>query len=927
MKSLLDRDLIKGNALDIIKSYQERLEILERMVWQSNAGDGSMTVAEGPDIDLVYNGGTAVVGRGGDTVLLFDSGGAPVAEYAATSAGLVAALAAATSGDVIYLPAGTISGDHTIPEHISVWGYGWNSILSGTITNNGIIMFCRITGTLTQGDKGAAFYMADVPSLGHDVQRTIRLSSEGYDPGTTIEVEGKGVDGTEGGAYFTARGKYEATIQLHCTDSTALKQLYRWISINDVLKAQLIDETTGLVIRDLLAIDDLGNMTVTGGISLHGYYWYDAKIDGGAVGDGITDDTTALQTLINTATANGTRSATIYFPPGTYLIGGALQDTGAGGFNGQIVLPEVASTDTQITIRLIGANRPPIAAHGPLPDQEYSVIKSSLTGASGTASCISGGNFTWTDYNNIEVVIQDLIFIAPNNPTFTMLNMASTQGGAYSGLIIATVSWTGSPTQPTNSNAYGLKLPGYGCANYTYVDGILIGAFYTGLLQGELAVVRGYCTGYCIVGVEIPNLAHASLIISMQQSGCTYGIKATGTTYCDILQYDAEHYTAPPWAVTVYDLDDASDYLHGHIHWMGVAVGGALDHLFTVNGAANASYHEIGAEEVTLDADASQIFDIENGVIGLDVQNANTVLAGPTTGAANEPTFRALALSNGDIDDVDITGDGQGDILYHNAGTYEDYPLGVGIDIVNDGSSIKIGNIADGNFIQIDTDTGEIALAGEATAWDDLRVEPTVRAAAGAGVPSFEKYFDDIAGTSKGVYLYSFTDEAVAGNEKEIFFTMQMPHSWKVGTDIIFHVHFVPSATVNSSDIIWGLEYTWKAIGEVFGDTVIVYSSTTLMPDDANITVGKHYIAEFSDLTPGSTASGLSSILIGRLFRNSSAAGDTYTNKVGLLYMDAHFQVDSFGSFDEYVKEMDSSLLIETGDVLLLESGDALLME
>jgi len=335
-------------------------------------------------------------------------------------------------------------------------------------------------------------------------------------------------------------------------------------------------------------------------------------------------------------------------------------------------------------------------------------------------------------------------------------------------------------------------------------------------------------------------------------------------------------------------------------------------------------------DAVTLDADAGGILDLQGAggqQIGLDVQDANKVLAGPTTGAADEPTFRALTLANGDIDDVDVTGDGQGDILYHNAGTYEDYPLGVGIDIVNDRSSIKIGNIADGNYIQIDTVTGEIALAGEATAFEDLRVEPTVRAAAGAGVPSFEKYFDDLAGTSKGVYLYSFTDEAVAGNEKEVFFTMQMPHGWKVGSDISFHVHFVPSATVNSSDIIWGLEYTWKGIGEVFGDTTIVYSSTTLMPDDANITTGKHYIAEFTDLSPGATASSLSSILIGRLFRNSSAGGDTYTNKVGLLYIDAHYQVDSFGSFDEYAKEMDSKLLLESGDILLLETGDKLLTE
>lgn len=212
---------------------------------------------------------------------------------------------------------------------------------------------------------------------------------------------------------------------------------------------------------------------------------------------------------------------------------------------------------------------------------------------------------------------------------------------------------------------------------------------------------------------------------------------------------------------------------------------------------------------------------------------------------------------------------------------------------------VKVGD-SDTNYTQWDV-TGHQTMVGSAKPWEDVRVEPTVRQAAGTGVPAFEKYFDDSGGTSRGVFLYSFTDEAVAGNEKEVFFTMQMPHAWD-GGDINLHVHFTPAATVASSDIVWGLEYCWKEVGETYGDTVIVQSSTTLVPDDSDITVGKHYIATFSALTPGSTADGISSILIGRLFRNSSDASDTYTNKVGLLYVDAHYQISSIGSNDEYTK-------------------------
>ena len=44
-------------------------------------------------------------------------------------------------------------------------------------------------------------------------------------------------------------------------------------------------------------------------------------------------------------------------------------------------------------------------------------------------------------------------------------------------------------------------------------------------------------------------------------------------------------------------------------------------------------------------------------------------------------------------------------------------------------------------------------------AWDDLRVEPVARTT-GANAPKFEKWYDDAAGTSRGVYLYSFDDAA-----------------------------------------------------------------------------------------------------------------------------------------------------------------------
>ena len=199
---------------------------------------------------------------------------------------------------------------------------------------------------------------------------------------------------------------------------------------------------------------------------------------------------------------------------------------------------------------------------------------------------------------------------------------------------------------------------------------------------------------------------------------------------------------------------------------------------------------------------------------------------------------------------------------------------------------------------------GNLTLLGTAMQWEDLRVEPVARTT-GTNAPTFEKWLDDSAGTSRGVYLYSFDDVAAAA-EKEVFFTMQLPHAW-AGTAIALHVHWIGNNSDTTATPYWGLEYAWKEIGEVFGDTVIVHGTGNVTPagTDPDITARKHYLTEFDDITPGSTQDGLSSILIGRLFRNSSATEDTYNvagNKCGLLYIDAHYEVNSFGSNLEYVK-------------------------
>jgi hypothetical protein len=203
------------------------------------------------------------------------------------------------------------------------------------------------------------------------------------------------------------------------------------------------------------------------------------------------------------------------------------------------------------------------------------------------------------------------------------------------------------------------------------------------------------------------------------------------------------------------------------------------------------------------------------------------------------------------------------------------------------------------NYSAFEAD-GTLAFYGDAMVWDDLRIEPTARTA-GNNAPVFEQYMTNGA-ASRGVYLYSL-DDATASNEKELFFTVQMPHSW-AGTAIDLHVHWIGSVADTTAEPRFGLEYNWIDIGGTFANTTIVYANVKT-PTDANVTAFKHYLTAFTAITPSANQDGISSVIMGRLFRDSANAGDTYnaaSNKVGVLYIDVHYEINTIGSREELAK-------------------------
>lgn len=174
----------------------------------------------------------------------------------------------------------------------------------------------------------------------------------------------------------------------------------------------------------------------------------------------------------------------------------------------------------------------------------------------------------------------------------------------------------------------------------------------------------------------------------------------------------------------------------------------------------------------------------------------------------------------------------------------------------------------------------------QTTVWDDLRVPVSSIKRIGNSDPDWETFLD-------GTYALAF-DKSV---DQEVAFFVQIPHSWKLGTDLHPHVHWSPSDT-DTGSVTWKLEYTIADITGTFGST-----TTMSVTDAADGTAYKHQYADLGDIDmSGYTDTGdVSIILICRLYRDVDD-GDDYDADAFLHEIDFHFEKDTIGSRQETSK-------------------------
>jgi hypothetical protein len=202
------------------------------------------------------------------------------------------------------------------------------------------------------------------------------------------------------------------------------------------------------------------------------------------------------------------------------------------------------------------------------------------------------------------------------------------------------------------------------------------------------------------------------------------------------------------------------------------------------------------------------------------------------------------------------------------------------------------------NYSEFEVD-GTLIMHGNATTWEDVRVPSVATKLGGSKDPGFT-VFKDNGSSSQGVFVYWF-DKA---SEEELYFMLQIPHTYKLESPIYPHVHWIPQTNGAENAVAsWGLEYTWADVGETFGNTNILYANAHY-PADASLVAGRHYLTSFAAIA-GTGHDFVSSMLVCRIFRNATGAGsstDDYDDDAGLLEIDFHIEQDTLGSRSEFAK-------------------------
>lgn len=158
--------------------------------------------------------------------------------------------------------------------------------------------------------------------------------------------------------------------------------------------------------------------------------------------------------------------------------------------------------------------------------------------------------------------------------------------------------------------------------------------------------------------------------------------------------------------------------------------------------------------------------------------------------------------------------------------------------------------------------------------WDDVVAHLQTRAATAPP-------YNEIGALE--LYAYDFTI-----NNRSVYFTIQLPHTWDIGSEIRAHFHAIPVITGATGSITFDWNYIALGVGSSIPGSTITLSSTIPLTAAMNNIAN---IYSFGSI-PAGLSTGLSTLLTCRITRT---AGTNITHFY-VLSTDFHIQKTYLGS-------------------------------
>ncbi|MBK8294079.1 MAG: hypothetical protein IPK93_04600 [Solirubrobacterales bacterium] len=338
----------------------------------------------------------------------------------------------------------------------------------------------------------------------------------------------------------------------------------------------------------------------------------------GAEGDGVTDDTDAIQACIDALQL--AKGGTIQFGPNTYLVNGG-SDGGPNHLahgNSMLCLPYSTSVDEQFELQLRGV-------------EGSTVVETNFTGASYSASfgCPSliGGptpeqaklGFPTDEpaarntFSMWTVTMADLEIVLPSNPELCGIDLSRHRRATIERVFVRAELTSNAPSRVYS---FGVRMPQGLNFGQVVVDHLTVSGFFAGVVvsSAHLKVLHLRTTN-CFVGLAMDrsdllpsyeNEPFSASVGMLNTESCLFhiggwspaGFTVVGTFYLVLQVWNIQDRlpsSTPSWGSTILHLADGDNKLYGRLNyvWVNSAATAGNDLTATVIGGNNLSLKNI----------------------------------------------------------------------------------------------------------------------------------------------------------------------------------------------------------------------------------------------------------------------------------------------------------------------------------------------